>query len=96
LITHIVFFKLKEPASSNIAELQKLLISMTGKIPMLRHIEVGIDQIRSERSYDVALLTRFDSLEDLNSYQLHPFHANEVLPYVKSACSSVVAVDYST
>jgi hypothetical protein len=67
---------------------------MAGKIPVLRHLEVGVDVIRSERSYDIALTARFDTLADLQAYQVHPFHVNEVVPHMKSACSSIVAVDY--
>lgn len=96
MITHIVFFKFDEPTSSNIAATRGMLLAMSGKIPVIRHIEVGIDIVRSERSYDLALVTRFDSLADLQSYQVHPYHADEVLPHVKTVCSSIVAVDYGT
>jgi len=96
VITHIVFFKLSEPTSENIAGTREKLLSMSGKIPELRHLEVGVDVIRSERSYDLALITRFDSLADLQAYQVHPWHAGEVLPHVKSVCSSIAAVDYES
>jgi len=69
---------------------------MDGKIDPLRHLEVGIDVIRSERSYDIALTTRFDTLEDLQAYQTHPYHAGEVIPHMKAVCSSIVAVDYES
>ena len=96
MITHIVFFKLSEPTPEKIAGTREKLLSMRGKIPELRHLEVGIDVIRSERSYDLALVTRFDSLADLQAYQVHPWHAGEVLPHMKSVCSSIVAVDYES
>jgi len=94
MITHIVLFKLQNPAEESIAIVRDKLLSMQGKIPVLRHLEAGADVIRSERSYDVALLTRFDTLEDLQAYQVHPYHAGEVVPLMKSLCSSIVAVDY--
>jgi hypothetical protein len=96
MITHIVFFKLKEPTDDALAAVRDKLLSMQGKIPQLRHLEAGADVIRSERSYDVALVTRFDSLDDLQTYQVHPYHAGEVVPLMKSLCSSVVAVDYES
>jgi stress responsive alpha/beta barrel protein len=96
MITHIVFFKLSEPTPEKIAGTREKLLSMSGKIPELRHLEVGTDVIRSERSYDLALVTRFDSLADLQAYQVHPWHAGEVLPHMKSVCSSIVAVDYES
>lgn len=94
MITHIVLFKLADPSAENITLTRNKLLSMDGKIDLLRHLEVGVDMIRSERSYDIALTTRFDSLEDLQSYQIHPYHAGEVLPHMRAVCSSIVAVDY--
>lgn len=94
MVTHIVLFKLVDPTAENLAATRNKLLSMDGKIGLLRHLEVGVDVIRSERSYDIALTTRFDSLEDLQAYQIHPYHAGEVVPHMKAVCSSVVAVDY--
>jgi hypothetical protein len=96
MVTHIVFFRLKEATPEKLAEAKGVLLGMEGKIEQLRHLEAGIDVIRSERSYDLALVTKFDSLEDLQAYQVHPHHAGVVLPYMKEASSSVVAVDYES
>lgn len=94
MIVHIVLFKLKEPTAENVALVRDKLLSMDGKVPMLKHLEVGVDVIRSERSYDVALYTRFTSLEELQAYQEHPYHAGEVVPVMKANCASIVAADY--
>jgi hypothetical protein len=94
MITHIVLFKLTDPSPENLAATRNKLLSMNGNIDLLRHLEVGVDLIRSERSYDIALTTRFDSLDDLQAYQIHPYHAGEVVPHMKAVCSSIVAVDY--
>ena len=96
MITHIVLFKLADPTAENLAATRNKLLSMDRKIDLLRHIEVGVDVIRSERSFDIALTTRFDSLEDLQAYQIHPYHAGEVIPHMKSVCSSIAAVDYES
>ncbi|HEY4745475.1 MAG TPA: Dabb family protein [Desulfuromonadaceae bacterium] len=96
MITHIVCFKLSNPTSETTAIVRDKLLSMAGKIPQLRHLEAGADVIRSERSYDVALVTKFDSLDDLQAYQVHPYHAGEVVPLMKSVCSSIVAVDFES
>lgn len=96
MITHIVLFKLADPTPAAVAAVRDKLLSMQGKIDQLRHLEAGTDVIRSERSYDVALVTRFDSLDDLQAYQVHPYHAGEVVPLMKSVCSSIVAVDYQS
>lgn len=94
MVTHIVFFRFNDQAQVPVAK--ELLLSMAGKIPVLRHLEAGMDVVRSERSYDLALVTKFDSMADLDAYQVHPYHAGEVVPFMKANCSSVVAVDYES
>ena len=96
MITHIVLFKLKERSAEGIEKAQEILLSMEGKVEQLRHLEVGIDLIHSERSSDIALVTKFDSLEDLQAYQVHPYHANEVAAYMKSVSSAVMTADYQS
>jgi hypothetical protein len=96
MITHIVLFKLSDPKPEIIAATHDLLLSMDGKVPQLRHLEVGLDLVRSERSYDLALVTRFDSLDELRAYQVDPYHAGTILPHMRSVCSAIVAVDYES
>jgi hypothetical protein len=47
---------------------------MENNISELKHIEVGLDITNSNRSYDISLLTKFNSVEDLESYQTNPLH----------------------
>lgn len=94
MIAHIVLFKLKEVNAENAAAVKDMLLSMNGKVPLLRQLEVGVDVIHSERSYDVALYSRFDSLADLQAYQVHPYHADTVVPFMKANCAAIVAADY--
>lgn len=93
MIKHIVFFKLKNAAPESLAKTKQVLAAMEGKIEVLRTIEVGVDLLRTARSYDVALVTTFDSLEDLEAYQVHPVHV-EVSRYMSEVRESAVAVDY--
>lgn len=93
MLKHIVFFKLKDPTPEVLLETQQILMGMRGKIPPLLDIEVGIDLVRSERSYDIALVTTFETLEDMNSYQIHPYHI-EVGKYIETVRQSAVSVDY--
>jgi Stress responsive A/B Barrel Domain len=96
MITHIVLFKLNDPCPETVAATRDLLLSMDGKVPQLRHLEVGVDLVRSPRSYDIALVTRFDSLDELNAYQVDPYHAGTVIPYIRSVSSASVAADYES
>ena len=96
MITHIVLFKLKDPSAEGIRKAADKLLSMAGNVEMLRHLEVGTDLIRSARSYDIALYTKFDSLEDLQAYQVHPYHGGDVAPFMREASEAVAVVDYAS
>ena len=96
MFTHIVFFRLKDQSAASMTAAKEKLLSMDSRIPQLRGLEVGVDVIRSERSYDLALVTRFDSLADMQAYQIHPCHEGEILPYMKGVSASVVAIDYES
>jgi len=93
VITHIVLFKLHDRSPESIGKARAVLASLDGKIPQLRHLEVGVDVLHTDRSYDLALVAKFDSLEDLNAYQIHHEH-QQVVKYMLSVRQSAVAVDY--
>lgn len=96
MLTHIVFIKLQNPTPENMAAVVEKLCSMEGRVPQLRALEAGADVVRSERSYDVALITRFDSLADMEAYQVHPYHQNEILPFLRAMMSEARAVDFES
>ncbi len=95
MITHIVFFKLKDRSQQGVGKARDVLLGMKGKIPQLRHLEVGLDVLHSQRSFDIALLTKFDSLEELDAYQKHPAHV-KVAEYMTSVRKFSVSVDYES
>lgn len=94
MFTHIVFFKLKEPTSDNIARAKNALEGMRDNIEELKGLEIGIDTIHSERSFDISIITRFDSKEDMDKYQVHPYHVNKVLKLLKPMLQKSAAIDY--
>lgn len=95
MITHIVFFKLKDRSRGSVEKAMDVLLGMKGSIPQLRHLEVGSDVLHSQRSFDIALVTKFDSLEELDAYQRHPVHV-EVAKYMTSVRKFSVSVDYES
>jgi hypothetical protein len=95
MLTHIVFFKLKENTPEVIQKTKDVLLNMEGKIEQLLHIEVGADIVHSQRSYDIALVTKFNSMADLDVYQVDPLH-KEVIAYMKTVVEASVSVDYES
>ena len=94
MVTHVVMFRLKDRSAENIAETAALLRGMAGRIPELLEIEVGIDELFSPRSYDIALRTRHESFAALDAYNVHPVH-EEVVVHMKRVLDASVSVDFT-
>lgn len=92
MIKHIVCFKLKEGESPNKAK--EVLLSMKGNVPTLIDIEVGVDVLHSQRSYDMYLAVTLESLEKLNEYQQDEYHCNVVKKHMHAVALSSVAIDF--
>ncbi len=94
MIKHIVFMKFKKGITDkNIAELEKLMAALPGRIPEIKEYLFGRDIVHSERSYDFALISAFDDLDALKRYQPHPDH-QPVLAKVKELSEAILAVDF--
>lgn len=94
MFTHLVFFKLKQRTEENMEKAKEILLEMEGQIPQLKYLEVGADIKGSERSYDIALITRFESYEKMQEYQVHPYHVEKVLKPLREMICDSKAVDY--
>lgn len=95
MITHIVCFKLKDNSAENVVRTAAVLRDMEGKIDELQYIEVGIDVLHSERSYDIALITKFESMAALEAYQVHPVH-KKVIEHMMQVREASVSVDFES
>ena len=94
MYTHIVFFKLTNPTEENINFVKESLLSMTGNIDELKYLEVGVDDIGSERSFNISIITKFDSKEDYLAYDVNEYHVKKVKEVIKSYVESSKTVDY--
>ncbi|WP_028562458.1 Dabb family protein [Paenibacillus pinihumi] len=93
MITHIVLFKLKDNSPESVERTAAVLRAMEGQIEQIKFIEVGLDVLHSERSYDIALITKHDSMEDLQAYQVHPVH-KKVIEHMTQVREASVSVDF--
>lgn len=91
MLTHIVLFTLKDPADAG--RIAGVLRAMDGRVPSLKSIEVGVDEMPSPRSAHVSLITRFDDEDGFEAYRVHPVH-QDVLAVMREAVQSAVKVDY--
>jgi hypothetical protein len=96
MISHVVLFKLKDRSPEAIEATMQVLNNMKGKIDVIQEMSVGKDVLHLERSYDIALIVKFNKLDDIQTYDTHPLHEE-----VKSHMSKVldgksVCVDFES
>ena len=94
MIKHIVCFKLKDNSDENTRAARDILMSMKDKEPMVRDIQVGVDFLKSARSYDIILQVELDNRETLDAYQEDPYHVGVVKEFMHKAAEASIAIDY--
>ncbi len=93
MIRHIVLFKIKDEFKDEIPQLVENFRGMKGKIEGMLDLEAGADILKSDRSYDLALVTVFDSMASFEAYQTHPVH-QPVRKRMHEVRSASVACDF--
>jgi len=90
MIKHIVMWKFRPGTEVERDRFLEGLRGLYGVIPQIRQQEVGVNCL--EGNYDAALISLFDSLEDLETYKKDPRHV-AVSQLCKSIRTDRVAVD---
>ena len=98
MISHVVLFKLKDFENEDQKavvrnKIKHALESLKDKIEELKYIEVGLDHQLNSPSFDICLITHFETLKDLDAYQVHPEHL-KVVEVIKPNVLSRAAVDF--
>ncbi|GEP63290.1 hypothetical protein CBE01nite_10580 [Clostridium beijerinckii] len=94
MVINNLLLKLKNRDADNIKKTQEILLSMRGKIEVLIDIQAEINIRPGESNYDIILITKFASLEDLDKYLIHPNHL-EVAKFIGSVLDTQASVCYS-
>ena len=98
MIKHIVLFKLKEFENEDLKavvrlKIAKALLSLREKIEVLKYIEVGQNHELNAASFDICLITHFETLADLAFYQVDPEHL-KVAELIRANTINKAAVDF--
>lgn len=92
MVKHVVCFKLKEGEDK--LKAKEVLLGMENNVPTVRGIEVGIDQLKSARSFDVMLTVLVDDFKALEEYQKDPYHVDVVKKHMHSVVDKSISMDY--
>jgi hypothetical protein len=88
VIRHVFMWQAAEPADKS--AITELLAQLSDRLPVIRSWELGTHSGEPNENgdpWDGALITDFDSWEDLASYSSDPFHeeiVKQLLPMVRS------------
>lgn len=98
MIKHIVLFKLKEFENEDQKavvrnKITHALLALKGKIEVLKYIEVGQNYELMSSSYDMCLITHFETLKDLEIYRSHPEHL-KVVELIKPNATGRAVIDF--
>ncbi|MCF8234009.1 MAG: Dabb family protein [Bacteroidales bacterium] len=98
MVKHIVMIKLKEFDTAEEKQHQaknfkQKLEDLVGKVPELLDMEVGLNFNPKPASYDLVLISEFESREGLDNYRVHPDHV-KVLDVLKQIMEKTAVVDY--
>ncbi|MFG1946287.1 Dabb family protein [Nonomuraea sp. NPDC048826] len=91
MLTHVVLMKFTDPADA--PEAKRLLEGLTGKVPQIKELSVHLDVVHSPVSYDLCLVTRHESADELRGYQEHPEHL-EVAGWLRPRLDARAVVDH--
>lgn len=95
MVTNNLLLKLKDRSRENIEKTRDVLLGMRGRIKFLRDLKVEVNIRPGASAYDIILIARYDSMEDLEAYLIHPVHV-EVSKYIAGVLESSAAVCYES
>lgn len=98
MIKHIVMFKLKEADGrseyENAAEAQRRFEDVIANVSELKRGEVVVNSKDAPGSnYTIALICDFETIDDLNAYQVHPAHV-EFGKFIGTVKTDRACIDY--
>ena len=94
MLQHYVFLKYRDGTSAmHVQEFCERMRALPAAIPEVRGLEIGLDVLRDPRSWDLALIMRFDSVEALRVYQTHAAH-RAVMAFNDPFVASIGSVDF--
>jgi Stress responsive A/B Barrel Domain len=94
MINHVVVMKFKPDVDDEqIADLEKILDDLPNRIVEIHTYEFGRDLVRSQKSFDFALVSLFANLEALKRYKEHPAHL-KVLKQMNRLCENILTVAF--
>ncbi|WP_461210439.1 Dabb family protein [Desulfocurvus sp. DL9XJH121] len=98
MLKHIVMWRLKDEAegaakAENALKMKEMLEALPAKVPGVVSLEVGVNVVAGDTASDICLYSVFNTLEEMDAYQVHPEHL-KCVEFIKKIVIERRAVDY--
>jgi hypothetical protein len=95
MLRHYVFLKYRRDTSDgHVTAFCAQMLALRDAIDGLHHLEIGRDELREARSWDLVLIMEFASVETLRAYQRHPQHL-AAMAFNEPCVADVASVDFT-
>lgn len=95
MLRHYVFLKYRDgTTAAHVAAFCERMRALGDTITGIERLEIGRDELRDARSWDLVLIMEFASVEALRTYQRHPEHV-AVMAFNEPFVANVASVDFT-
>ena len=95
MLQHYVFLKYRDGTpEQHVTEFCERMRVLPGTIGGIQRLEIGRDEVRDARSWDLVLIMEFTSIDALRAYQRHPQHL-AVMAFNDPCVAHVASVDFT-
>jgi hypothetical protein len=95
MLRHSIFLKYRAGTTdAHVTAFCERMLALRGVIGEIVRLEIGRDELRDVRSWDVVLIMEFASVAALRVYQWHPQHL-AVMAFNEPFVANVASVDFT-
>ena len=95
MLQHYVFLKYRDSTpEQHVTAFCEHMRVLSGTVGEIQRLEIGRDEVRDARSWDLVLIMEFTSIDALRAYQRHPQHL-AVMAFNDPFVAHVASVDFT-
>lgn len=95
MLRHYVFLKFRDGTTDgHVTAFCERMLALRAMIGDIQRLEIGRDELHDVRSWDLALIMEFASVDALRTYQRHPQHV-ALMAFNEPFVADVATVDFT-
>ena len=95
MLQHYVFLKYRDGTpEQHVTAFCERMRALSATVGGIQRLEIGRDEVRDARSWDLVLIMEFTSIDALRAYQHHPQHL-AVMAFNDPFVADVASIDFT-